>query len=175
MRLPHDWSLSNPDSAPASEARIWQLLEAERAQRARRALKPPRSAHLMARLLGSRLDRALIAGADPASSPWLAARAARLTTQATRAELADGLELLLARAQRPPSRQALVTQHASILANADLMRELASTLRGPAPLYARGVAMIHRLLTDGTGPVYARSGGGALERELRRACAAVCG
>src|SRR3984893_835511 len=84
MRLPHDWSLSNPDSAPASEARIWQLLEAERAQRARRALKPPRSAHLAARLLRSRLDRALIAGADPASSPWLAARAGRAPSPAGR-------------------------------------------------------------------------------------------
>jgi hypothetical protein len=175
MRLPHDVSLLARGSAPAGENRIWQVLEAERAQRARRALDPPRSARLAARVLGGRLDRALIAGADPASSPRLAARAARLTTRSTRAELAEGLELLLARAQHPPSSRALAPRHASILANAELMRELASTLRGPAPLYARGVAMIHRLLTDGTGPVYTARDGAALERELRRACAAVCG
>jgi hypothetical protein len=175
MRLPQDWSPSRYDSAPASQARIWHVLEAERAQRARRALEPPRSARLAARMLGGRLDRALIAGADPADSPLLAARAAQLTTRAARAELADGLELLLARAQRPPSRRALVVRHASILANAELVRELADTLRGPAPLYARGLAMIHSLLTDGTGPVYASRDGAALERELRRACGAVCG
>jgi hypothetical protein len=175
MRLPQHWSSSIPGSTPAGETRIWQVLEAERALRARRVLDPPRSARLAARLLGARLDRALIVGADPASSPRLAARAAWLTTRATRARLADGLELLLARAQQPPSRRALAPRHASVLANAELVRELAGTLRGPAPLYAGGVAMIRGLLTDGTGPVYASRDGAALEHELRRACAAVCG
>src|SRR2546430_5378656 len=132
MRLPHDWSLANPDPARASEPRIRQVLEAERARRARRALEPPRSARLAARLLGGRLDQALIGGADPAESPWLAARAALLTTRASRTELADRLELLLARAQRQPTRRALIIRHESILANAELMRELAGTLRGPA-------------------------------------------
>ena len=175
MRLPHDFPQSNPTSTEAGEVRIRQVLEAERARRASRALEPPRSAHLAARILSGRLDKALIAGADPAGSPWLAARAALLTTRATRTELADGLELLLARAQRQPNRRSLIMRHASVLANAELVRELAGTLRGPAPLYARGLAMIHRLLTDGTGPAYASRDGAALARELRRARSAVCG
>src|SRR2546430_17076323 len=104
----------------------------KRGGRGRRAFEPPRSARVAARLLGGRLDQALIAGADPAESPWLAARAALLTTRASRTELADGLELLLARAQRQPTRRALIIRHESILANAELMRELAGTLRGPA-------------------------------------------
>ena len=53
------------------------------------------------------------------------------------------------------------------------MRELAGVLRGPAPLYAAGIARVRRLLTDGTGPMYTSRDGIALERELRKARAAV--
>jgi hypothetical protein len=52
---------------------------------------------------------------------------------------------------------------------------LAELLRGPVPLYARGIAMIVRLLTDGTGPLYASADASALARELRQAHAAING
>ena len=54
----------------------------------------------------------------------------------------------------------------------ELLRELAALLRGRSSLQPRGVAMILRLLSDGTGPMYAESPA-ALERELRRARAAL--
>jgi hypothetical protein len=155
------------------DGRILNVLAAESALRARRALDPPRSARLAAHLLGARLDRALIDGADPATSPRLAARAALLTSCATRSELADGLDVVLASAQRPPSRRRVLPRHTSVLANAALLRELVGVLRGPAPLYAAGIARIHRLLADGTGPMYTSRDGTALERELRTARTAV--
>jgi hypothetical protein len=157
------------------ERRIRDVLDAQRALEQRRAQRPALRARLTARLLGARLDRALIAGADPASAPPLAARAARLASRDVRCELAAGLELVLASAQRPPSRMRQRPRHASILANAPLLRELAATLRGSAPVYVGGVAMLRRLLSDGTGPLYAAGQGASLERELHRTRAALRG
>src|SRR5947209_7677260 len=59
---------------------------------AARRLDPGWTARLAARLRGSALDRALSAGADPAASPQLAARAARLTSASMRCQVARGLE-----------------------------------------------------------------------------------
>ncbi|HWX75503.1 MAG TPA: hypothetical protein VNZ05_09360 [Solirubrobacteraceae bacterium] len=167
--LPHEPSLT-----PASdEQRILNVIAAQQRLKEERALYPPLSARVAARMLGARLDRALIEGVDPSGSPRLAARAALLTSRCTRSELADGLDVALARAQRPPNRTRALPLHSSVLANAPLIRELAAMLRGPAPLYAAGIARLHRLLTDGTGPMYRSSDGRALERELREARTAV--
>jgi hypothetical protein len=157
----------------ADERWILNVIAAEEAHRAARALQPPRRARVGARVLGARLDRALIAGADPSKSPLLAARAARLTSRDTRSQLADGLDVVLASAQQPPSRSKALPRHSTVLANAGLLRELAGILRGPAPLYAGGIARVQRLLTDGTGPMYGTRDGVALERELRAARVAV--
>jgi hypothetical protein len=172
--LPHERSFPHSKSHIAvDDGRILNVVAAESAVKARRALHPSRSARVAARVFGGRLDRALIEGADPASSPRLTARAAMLTSRSTRSELADGLDVVLASAQRPPSRRRVLPRHASVLANAALLRELANVLRGPAPLYASGIARVHQLLTDGTGPMYTSRDGIALERELREAHAAV--
>jgi hypothetical protein len=159
---------------PIDDGHLLNVLAAEEAFNAERALHPPLSSRIAARLLATRLDRALIAGADPARSPRLAARAALLTARSTRYELADGLDLIVASAQGPPSSRRVLPRHSTVLANAPLLREIARTLRGPEPLYARGIAMIHRLLTDGTGPMYTSRDGSVLERELLKARAAVC-
>jgi hypothetical protein len=156
-------------SLPADERWILNVLAAEEAERADRALQPPFTARLAARLLARRLDRELIRGADPASRPRLAARAALLTSQSTRDELADGLDVVLSSAQRPAGRVHAQPRPAPVLANAALLRELAGVLRGPGPLYVAGIARVRRLLTDGTGPMYTSRDGIALERELRRA------
>lgn len=172
--LPHDWSLVRSSlPRPIDDRWIQHLLAAETALETERELRPGLPTRLAARAFGGALDRALIHGANPASSPRLEARAALLTSQATRAELADCLDLLLARAKQPPRRRLALLRHDSILANSGLLRELASLLREPVPLYARGIAMLHRLVTDGTSPVYAGRDGTALESELRKARAAL--
>jgi hypothetical protein len=151
------------------ERRIRDLLASERALERDRARRARLSARVAASLLGGPLDRALIAGADPCSKPALAARAAALTSEGARFALAGGLDTVLAAAQEPPRRMRLRPRHAAILANAALLRELATLLRGSAPVYAPGVALLRRLLCDGTGPLYAGRDGTALQSELRRA------
>jgi hypothetical protein len=170
--LPHHRSLPRSNLA-VDERRIQDALAAEHARAVERALRPPWHARVGARVLSDRLDRALMDGADPTTSATLAARAAMLSSPATRAELADGLDVIIASAQAPPSRLRALPRHAALLANASLLRDLASVLRGPAPLYVRGIAMVQRLLTDGTGPMYTSRDGIALERALREARAAV--
>jgi hypothetical protein len=120
-----------------------------------RTLDVGRLACLMARARSHSLDRALSAGADPATSPQLAARAAQLTSSGTRAAVADGLERLLNAARGPQRRWSALSHHRhQLLANAAGLQELATLLRGDTPLYARGIAILNQLLTDGTSAAY---------------------
>jgi hypothetical protein len=172
--LPDNWSLARNLSRPAVDERwVQHVLVAEHADRMRRAMRPPFAARVAARVLARRLDCALIEGADPVSSPRLAARAAMLTSPSTRSQLADGLDRLIATAQLPPPRRRMLARHSSVLVNSRLLRELAAMLRGSGPLYVGGIARLSTLLTDGTGPVYNATDGRALEDELLRARAAL--
>jgi len=127
---------------------------------------------LLARLRGHALDRALSNGADPAASPQLAARAAQLAARPAREELANSIERLVELACEPPRRRPVELNQAAIRGNAEAMREIAAHLHGPAPVYARGVATLQQLLTDGTGPVFdTGSPSATLARTLERASA----
>ncbi len=139
-----------------------------------RPARPGRLARVAAHARAGSLDRALIAGADPARSPQLAARAALLTAPRTRALIAGGLEGLVQAARGPRGRWSAVSAGAPLLASAAELLELAALLRGDAPLYARGVAMLDELLTDGTGPAY-HGERDQLARVLREARAALAG
>ncbi len=100
------------------------------------------------------LDRALVAGVDPASSRQLAARASTLTSRRFRNAAADGLQRWLG---EPPggSHGARVLPSPRLAAeNEQQVRELASLLREEAPLHVAGVARVAQLLTDGLGPAY---------------------
>ena len=122
-----------------------------------RAVARHRIAGALARVRALSLDRALIAGSSPAASDQLAARAAVLTSRRFRTSLADGLERMLQAAAQEPGRLRLrPCRH--VLVNASTLLGLAELLRSAAPLYASGVALVHRLLTDGTGPAYAGDG-----------------
>jgi hypothetical protein len=119
-----------------------------------RTAEPGRVARASARLRGGSLDRALSAGADPGRSPRLAARAAILTSRRTRDTLAEGLERLVDTAHGPHRRWWALGQHERVLANAAELHALARVLHGAEAVRPRGVAMLNRLLVDGTGPVY---------------------
>src|SRR5271155_3049800 len=123
-----------------------------------RSLGPGRLARMTARVHSQSLDRALIAGADPSGSPQLAARAAQLTSRRTRVLIAGGLERLLRAAQGPQKRWWAASRRGQLLANASRLHELATLLVSGSPLYARGIAMLNQLLTDGTGPAYLGDG-----------------
>lgn len=139
-----------------------------------RSFGPGPLARMAARVHSQSLDRALIAGADPSGSPQLAARAAQLTSPRTRSLIAEGLERLLRAAQGPQKRWWAASRRGQLLANASRLHELASVLDGDAPLYARGIAMLNQLLTDGTGPAYLGDSQ-SLARRLDEARAALDG
>jgi len=119
-----------------------------------RGLEQRPAARLAARLRGGSLDRALAAGADPRGSRALAARAQLLTAPARRIRVAEALEHLLLVAQGPQRRWWALSRHNSVLANSSALHELASLLRSGHPVYARGVAELNELLSDGTSPLY---------------------
>ena len=136
-------------------------------QRAERLLGPSAAVRIAARLRRSALDRALTDGADPAASRLIAARAAQLASASIRARIADGLERLAPSANRPRSRARILPSGAATLGNRSELLELAGLLRGDRPLYARGVAMLEVILTDGAGPAYTDLRGEALARQLQ--------
>lgn len=131
--------------------------------------EPGWTARLWARLRRRSLDRALIAGADPSASEQLAARAARLTSTSMRREVARGLDRLATGPRDAPRRWQVLPFARAAAANATELHALAERLRGPGPVYASGIAMLSRLLTEGAGPAYTDRRGDKLARRLRDA------
>lgn len=130
----------------------------EYAQHAGRVLLPSRLARLRAWIQANSLERALIAGAEPSDSPELAARASQLTSARTRAQIAAGLERLVLASEGPQRRWWAASQREPLRANVSTFGELASLFRADTPLYARGIAIVSRLLSDGSGPLYCGCG-----------------
>jgi hypothetical protein len=117
-------------------------------------LCPGAAVRLLARLRSRSLDGALIGGADPASSPQLAARAVMLGSRRHRRALGEGLARLVAIAQGAPRRWSPLESREAVLANSSELHALASMLHGDTPLYVRGLALLDQLLSDGAGPAY---------------------
>ena len=146
-----------------------------RGPRVRRAGElPGRSSAVWASVRRDHLDCALACGANPATGDLLAVRAAHLTGRRCRAELAESLELMTRR-DRPPSRFGVEPCTPAVDRNRARMSALADRLRDPAPVYARGVAMLRLLLRDGSGPLYMPGTGVALEHALRETAEALAG
>ena len=115
---------------------------------------PGPRARLLARLRAGSLDRELLAGADPAGSPQLAARALALTSPRSRATLVAGLERWLSPARGATSRLRVLPRRDLAVAGEAEVRAIVTELRGSTRLYAQGLAQLRALITDGTGPAY---------------------
>jgi hypothetical protein len=123
---------------------------------------------LLARLLGTSLDRRLADGQAPEAGRLLAVRAQQIVTLRHRRQLAGNWERLLAvAADGPPSRPRALLCRGRIMAAAAEVRELAGHLQAPLPVAAAGVAAARVLLTDATGPVYNRRDRTGLDARLR--------
>jgi len=125
---------------------------------------------LLASCQAGRLDRELADGASPEASAALSARAARLTSLGYRRDLAASLRgIVMATGEPAQVRSAQIAspkspgavrrprvplRYARISQSARLLAELAIRLAAPGPVPARGVAMVTRLLSEGTGPLY---------------------
>jgi hypothetical protein len=118
--------------------------------------RPSRMMRLRMRLRRGRLDRELLSGSEPNRDPLILGRARQLTDRAARADLAGLFQRVLDFANEPESRLrgAVTIQRGSVRAAAPDIEHLIEVLRGPEPVSPQGVLMAHRLLTDGTGPLY---------------------
>jgi hypothetical protein len=134
-----------------------------------RLLAPSRATRALAWFRHAQLDREIATGADLAASPLLAARAAQLASPRRRAQIAEGLELAASVTEEPRSRFRTLPRREAIRDNRDQLIELARALRADGAAYARGIALLELVLTDGTGPAYTDRGGAALRRQLRLA------
>lgn len=126
---------------------------------------------LVARLRAWSLDGALARGACPDSSVVLSLRARTLISGRTRRQLSRRLRQLVQLAERPsrpPNWSVPICRSEVIRVRAEL-EALADRLISPEPVEATGVARVHLLVTDGSGPMYHRAGAGELERALREA------
>jgi hypothetical protein len=137
--------------------------------------EPTLVTRVRARLGRLELDHALAGGADPSSSPLLAARAGQLVAPGARRRLAASLERFVLTAHAPRSRVRVLPRRCAIDANRSRMLELAATLRTGGLLYARGIAILELVLIDGRGPAYTDARGEGLARQLELAGASLGG
>lgn len=120
-----------------------------------------------ARLGGRSLDRCLSDGVDPASSALLAQRAAYLTSTKTRRSLARSIRRLLDAPAQRRGPSAAVSPHRGELGAARLpLARVAALLEIDEPVYARGVAQVELLLTEGSSALYAPQRAGQLRGEV---------
>ena len=129
-----------------------------------------RFAPLLARLRGGGLDRELAAGRASWDSPLLAARARYLTSEHTRRMIARSLEKAVEGVDGHSRRQlltpAIPTTRTGVMQARPQLLQIAGRLRSGAPVQARGVAVLMRLLTDGSSPLYRGAGAAALPAAL---------
>jgi hypothetical protein len=131
---------------------------------------------LEARIFRGRLDAALIAGADPSSTPALSSRAERLVSAESRAELASSLRQAVNLAASPPrvtSRAPL--NRTAIRATRGELLALAGLLEAGAGAPAGAVALVRRLLIDGASPLYGKASTAPLRASIERAARALSG
>jgi hypothetical protein len=101
----------------------------------------------------------LAAGADPYSSDELALRAAQLSVESKREQLAGSIDGILAeidrdfRVRSPDFPAPISRRH--VQPNRSQLKLLAERLRGDGPHAAKGLAMTNLLLQDGQSPLYA--------------------
>ena len=105
------------------------------------------------------LDRKLAAGAQADAGSALALRADELVRQRSRRALASELVELVAAVEAPEPPRSIFTRpvalnNRAVLEARALLLQLADRLRDPAPVNARGVAIVRKLLRDGGSPLY---------------------
>jgi len=101
----------------------------------------------------------------------LSLRARTLISARTRRQLSRRLRhvvRLAERPSRPPNWSVPICRSEVIRVRAEL-EALADRLISPEPVEATGMARVHLLVTDGSGPVYHRHRSGELARALREA------
>jgi hypothetical protein len=118
---------------------------------------------LSARLRADHWDRELSRGASPDSSVERSLRAEQLARPAQRR--------VIARALRRAVDGGMVRSR--ITTCQDVVLRLAARVESSQPISPRGLAMVHLLVTDGTGPLHYRGRPAELRQECLTALAAL--
>jgi hypothetical protein len=138
---------------------------------------PPLLVRARVRLRRRTLDLQLADGVSPLDDAALALRARQLVCRQTREQFAGGLEGLVRHAEHPPPPRSVAVPlpRRQILEARPGLLALATCLRADRPLYARGMALLSSLLSDGTGPVYRARAERSLPDALRAVAEALDG
>ena len=101
------------------------------------------------------LEDALAQGENPWGNAELMLCAAELTSLATRDKLAGAIDGLLRLAEQGRSLSPYVRlQRRAVLAERETLSHVAERLRGPAPVSVAGVALVARLLSARSSPLF---------------------
>ena len=156
---------------PSPAYRVARTLASRR--RRRRSVLSATVLRLRVAVRHDSLDSALARGADPASRPQLAMRAAQLERPRHRRTLARTLRRVVdeATGPRPAARStAVVIARKQILAHASDVLELAVRLDCPHPADPTGIAIAQRLMTDAVeSPLYVEEERSTLNDVCRQA------
>ena len=130
---------------------------------------------ISARVHADRLEHLLADGASPDHDVALALRARALTSDHSRRELAEGLQLVVREAARPTavSTTRLPLNRRDVVVATDDLAELRYRLLARGPVGVRGVAQVKMLLTEGRGPLRGRSSREQIASVARRAIEAL--
>ena len=132
------------------------------------------SDRLFVRLRASTLDRELAAGYTPDRDFALLLHAERITRRSERCRLARSLERIVAAADRPtPARLKAPLARDRVRGTQNELEALIGRLLSRGPVGARGVGLVRKLVTDGTGPLYTTWTERDLRAELKAALAAM--
>ena len=148
---------------PPAQLRRW--IRDDRPRRHLEAWRPILT-RLRAAARHTALTQELAAGADPSASAELAICARRLISRRMRTALAGTLERVVRDARRPPFELAPIpVQRGEVMEAEAPLRAMIARLRDPRPAAPEGMALIHRIVTDGTwSPLFGGSVPGALRR-----------
>ena len=121
------------------------------------------------------LDRQLAAGADPAGSPELQARAHQLGTPHFRRGLLAQVDSALAKADHPPHWHSvsLAVQAQEVRIARESRRALRQVLAYPIVPHVRGLALAACLLNDPDGPLHRRQSAATIVAQADAATAAL--
>ena len=142
----------------------------------RRHHEPRAAVRVRVALHRAALTQSLAEGADPAASPELELRAQQLVAPRERRTLARTLQRTLQEARHPglAAYRPPLTQRRQILDAEEPLRIMIDRLRDDRPVDAEGMALIERMITDGTwSPLYDVTVPGALRRLAVLATAAL--
>ena len=126
----------------------------------RRSAAAPLKLRLRVLMTRRKLDREILGGYPLGSPDALALRVQQLTSESARHRIARDLRGVVEYVDRRGPRPlitAVMIEPAAVRAGRSAILDLAVTLERSSAVRPRGIVLVHRLLTDGTSPLFNRA------------------